>query len=154
MIKKAVMIAFAIFASAPALGANPSYSGHMVVGARAEPSNTEMALYAVDFSGGSDPLGDFDLKLDTVIQLSRSVNYLSMGANINPKVTGRFKNILQRYRLTGEGSAHGDVWINKTTCPQDCHRTIFDASFEVWAYRTSNDGGVTWSRIKSMRAPK
>lgn len=148
MFKKILMVAIAVFAATPAFGANPGYSGHILVGGRGGNTSGEMAVFGADFSGGSDPLGDFDLKLDTIIQLAPTTKDLTMSADISPMVTGRFKKILQRYTLVALDKRGGVVWVN-TQANKRGVLMSYSSDRNLWVYRTSTDGGLTWSGLKA-----
>lgn len=148
MLNKFIIALLVVSMATPAFGGNPSYSGHIMTGGRTGHVSGEAAVFAADFSGGSDPLGDFDLKLDTIVSISEKTENITMRATINPKVTSRFKKILQRYTLIPLHPRGGAVWI-KT--PEREHREFvrYEGGYNTWVYRTSVDGGVTWSPLKA-----
>jgi hypothetical protein len=150
MIKKIIMIAAAMFVATPAFGGTPSYSGHVVAGGRGGSAMGEVSIFAADFSGGSDPLGDFDLKLDTMIAIDSSTRYISMDAVINPKIAKRFKKILQRYTLVAIDPRGGVVHVRTKDKPSGWP-FAYSSEHKAWLYRTSTDGGVTWSGVKYAR---
>lgn len=147
MIKKIILIVAVMFAAAPAFGGTPSYSGHVMAGGRGGNVANEVAVFAADFSGGSDPLGDFDLKLDTIISIAPMTQNITMHAVINPKIAGRFKKILQRYTLVALHSRGGIVNVRTKDNPSG-QLISYSADRNSWVYRTSTDGGVTWSSIQ------
>ena len=148
MIKYILSAMIALFLATPAIAQpQPNWSGHMVVGGKIGKLRGEQSVYGIDFSGSSDPLGDFDLKLDTILSVTPNTKHVYMNAKINPKIAGRFKKIIQRYTFTSESFDLAMIVVHTDQANQ-AYGVHVRSSAPVVLYRTSMDGGVTWSGIR------
>lgn len=151
MFKHIVAALFALLLSAPAFGA-PGYSGQLISGVKTDGRGTgQQVVYATDFSGRSDDLGSFDLRLDAFINISQDGQLLTMRANIDPVIATRFKTIIQTYHITVPVAVVGDRTVRLTVTDGISSQANFPLTriSKLRVYRISHDGGRTWSRLET-----